>query len=448
MHLHGPTLAWRRLVARAQALRAEASGASEASEAASRHMRAQWRQVDVALTARRLLLSAVIMLKTCMTTYAASLPLLEVEARLGRREGGFRARRFVPGIAADQFDRLLTSMRARDGWSRAPEAFEQRDSLFMHDGNPVRTSVTCRPHETLVSLSPRASSLSSTITTSVPRSKAKATTGGLPAMMAEYSPHLSIQHVVKRKLLAADTVLPDGVVLRLAVAIEQPLPSDKLPAVVQPRYVRIKHRHAFVHRDMWEYALTRVWSGPSFVEAEDAMSSQPRLEAEVECLNLKATLDSYGGRVRVLAASLACKAVDMQQSGTGALVRKELQHICQRACAAVGAHAAGEAETKTAASAAGGASRSAGASGASSVSKTAGKEEETKAPRRARAAAARASAGTGVARSDGATAASGQAGKRRPRRQTLETLLTVPLIVKVSPAVSTRTRSRGTKRGR
>lgn len=116
------------------------------------------------------------------------------------------------------------------------------------------------------------------------------------------------------------TNLHDRLIVRMALALEQPIQTELLPKSVIPNMFRIKRTHSFEYysRDMdesvWVYSFSWCWQGRTRSEAESkqfSASELPLCELEVECTNPSKYRQRYCQMHRYVAQSLLMKLLSL-----------------------------------------------------------------------------------------------------------------------------------------
>jgi len=227
---------------------------------------------------------------------------VEIEGRLGRST----ERGFEPDIGKEAFEAILGMLEAFPrwqqvmGWSETQDVYYTVDVAPQYSGYAKATKLQVR------------------------------TTVGVDAQRK-----VSLQHTVKKRLKVVDmklrvrgeapclladsraSLLPCGDA-RMAVSLEQKIPSGALPIAVVPDLVRIKQRKRFllsslgVEKPAFAIDATLVFSGKSKREAEQKQASgaEPTYEVEVECLEPLAYLRSCHDDSALLALSMILKLLD------------------------------------------------------------------------------------------------------------------------------------------
>lgn len=140
------------------------------------------------------------------------------------------------------------------------------------------------------------------------------------------------EHIVKRRVcepvdLQADSPTSSTLLgVRIKLAQELSISEESLPLIVDPTLVRIKRRRE-LRRGAWAVMLTRVWSGPTEVEAERQILARelPQLEVEIELVDPR--------RIPTVAAmwGLEEESADLDEAARAAVVT-ELREFLERVC--------------------------------------------------------------------------------------------------------------------
>lgn len=217
---------------------------------------------------------------------------LELEARFGC----ITANGFVAGVTEEFFESTLALLRQFNGhWHENSGFFEVADFFYVVNGDTVRTRVAADGRG------------GSTTCHMKKKSVAKC---DIPVLVAHANVDLSVR-------------LPD---IRVSLASEQEVGTINLPQFIRPSRVTIGERTSFLYGrishepGLWQFDLSRRWSGATKVEAERARSnSPPVLEVELECLSPTSYMNSLGPhyaahesyRQHFLACSLLLKMADL-----------------------------------------------------------------------------------------------------------------------------------------
>lgn len=184
----------------------------------------------------------------------------EVEARLGRMEGG----RFVSGVNPEWFEVLLQRLELCGTWTSQEGWVDSEDTTFESRGRQVRQSRVCNTKDCRIDI--RSIYKDRKASACRPLEASRGDSGQDPFQL-----------------------VPTGVdTMRVSYSVEAPVPKQGFPELVRPLHVRIKQRRSFVLESTgiegaaWRFDLTRTWSGRTREEAEQLQRGGCPAVCEVE----------------------------------------------------------------------------------------------------------------------------------------------------------------------
>ena len=185
----------------------------------------------------------------------------EIEARLGRMEGGC----FVSGVNPEWFDVLLQRLELCGEWSSQQGWQDSEDTTFEARGRQVRQSRVCNTRDCRIEIH------------SIHKDRKASACLPLEASRGDAG-----QDPFRLVSTGVDT-------LRVSYSTETPAAKQSFPELVRPLHVRLKQRRSFVLESHalegagWRFDLTRTWAGRSREEAEQRQHDEPPVcEVELE----------------------------------------------------------------------------------------------------------------------------------------------------------------------
>jgi len=108
--------------------------------------------------------------------------------------------------------------------------------------------------------------------------------------------------------------------VRVSLSAETDMPTQHLPAAVQPTMVRTKLRRRF-DKGHWSFHLTKTWQGTNGIEVDQACKTQaPQYEIEIELIHPRKLLRNGPAELkdRLVAGNLLAKAMAVMTSNARA----------------------------------------------------------------------------------------------------------------------------------
>lgn len=198
-------------------------------------------------------------------------------------DDGFVAKpRFESGVSRSFFERAMKAMDSYRAWDSVdPDYVHTQDFFYDVGGQEVRTTAYYDPEQMLKQKLPRS-------------------------------------HVIKTRIQTRDFIASGGQFdVRVSLSAEADMPTQHLPAAVQPKRVRTKLRRKFV-KGHWSFELTKVWQASNGIEADRAcQTSPPRFEIELELIKPRELLrgGEKGAKNRLVASCLLAKIVALMGNG-------------------------------------------------------------------------------------------------------------------------------------
>ena len=185
----------------------------------------------------------------------------EIEARLGRMEGGH----FISGVNPEWFNVIRHRLELCNSWSDQQGWQDSEDTTFEWRGKQVRQSRVCNTKDCRIDIRSIHKDRKASVCVPLQASRGDS---------CEDPFHL----------------VPTGVdTMRVSYSTETPVAKKSFPDIVRPIYVRIKQRRSFILESSamegaaWRFDLTRTWAGRTREEAEQQQHESPAVcEVELE----------------------------------------------------------------------------------------------------------------------------------------------------------------------
>lgn len=246
-------------------------------------------------------------------------PNLELEARFGTLKDG----RFISGVNRKQFESIFQRLTSYRHWHDVTVSRFDTYVYEVPDIGEVRTRVYFEKGRSLEKRQGR-QALS---TPTIPATAKSIQTEHIRKVAIEKLNFESVLTCANRRrgvkhCMCPTCIMPpirsdDTLDLRVALSIEEEVPVAKLPAAVEPKFVRLSQRHSFIYasaktlKPLWRFDLTESWSGTTRSEAERAVkNASPQCEFETEGIGLATYLTATGDTDDYLALSLILKVMD------------------------------------------------------------------------------------------------------------------------------------------